>query len=483
MRLANAAVFSTFTLTSAYAQNTGGVQQPSQPAAPEVRQGTPGGESNAAEPYGGPLLQRSVLLGDPLGLRSRMAAHGVTYGLNEAAEVIGNATGGTRRGAVFEGLLSMSVGLNTEKAGLWPGGIFNVSAYQVHGRGLSLNNLANNGNTVSGIEALRGTLLFEAWFEQYTPGQSLSVRIGQFAADQEFMISQYGGLFINHTFGWATLPSADLPSAGPSFPLAGLGVRARYAPREDTTVLLALFNGDPAGPGTGFPQARDPSGTNFRLHDGLFAIAEVQYARHGGDGATGLPGTFKLGGWYNAQPFQDQRFNSLGTSLADPGNNPGTTAGRSLRGNWGVYGVVDQLLWREAGTKDQGIGAFLRVMGAPGDRNLVDFYADAGLTWKGAIPGRDSDTAGIGFGLARNSTSVSKLDSDVRVLTASASYPIRRHESVLEVTYQAQIAPWWQVQPTAQYVFNLNGAVLNPLNPAKRLSDAAVFGLRTSVTF
>lgn len=482
IRSAFAAILSTPTLSAAYAQGTGGPTQPSQPAAPEVRQGTAGGQSNKAGPYSGLLMSRSVLLGDPLGIQTRTAARGISFGLAESAEVIGNLTGGTRRGAVFEGLLAMSVGLDTEKAGLWPDGIFNASAYQIHGRGLSLNNLANNGNTVSGLEALRGTLLFELWFEQYTPDKKLSVRIGQFAVDQEFLISQYGGLFINHTFGWPTLPSTNLPASGPSFPLAALGIRARYAPTSATSILLGLFNGDAAGPGSGIPQTRDTSGTDFRLHDGLFAIGEVQYVHNGDGGAVGLPGTFKLGGWYNSLSFADQRFNSLGASLADPGNNPGQSSGHTRKGNWSVYGVADQLVGRKAGTKDQGIGVFARLMGSPGDRNLVNFYADVGLTWKGAIAGRDSDTAGIAFGLARTSDSASALDSDVRNFTGG-TYPIRRHESVLELTYQAQIAPWWQVQPTAQYVFNINGGVNNPLVPGRRLNDAAVLGLRTNITF
>ncbi len=470
-------------LSAAYAQGTGGPTQPSQPAAPESRQGTPGGETNQTEPYAGPLWERGVLLGDPTGGRTRLAAHGLSFGLNEQAEVISNATGGTRRGAVFEGLLAMSVGLDTEKAGLWPGGIFNASAYQIHGRGLSLNNLGNNGNTVSGIEALRGTMLFELWFEQYTADKSLSVRVGQFGVDQEFMISQYGGLFINHTFGWPTLPSADLPSGGSAFPVAALGARARYAPRSDTSILLAVLNGDPAGPGNGIPQLRDSSGTAFRLNDGVFVIGEVQYALNGGDAATGLPGTYKLGAWYDSQPFPDQRTNSLGASLADASNGLGAaTTGRIRRNNWSVYATADQLIYREPGTKDQGIGLFTRMMGAPGDRNLVNFYVDAGVTWKGALPGRDSDTAGIGFALSRTSDTASQLDKDARFLS-NGTYPIRRHESVLELTYQAQLAPWWQVQPTAQYVFNINGGVPNPLNPRKRLGDAAVFGLRTGVTF
>ncbi len=468
----------------AQAQGAAGPGSSNQPAAPEARQAVPGGQSDQKETYGGPLWQRGNLLGDPGRIRSSLAARGVAFGLLEQAEVLGNVTGGVRRGAAFEGLLTMGVGLDTEKAGLWPGGTFNATAYQIHGRGLSLNNLANNGNTVSSLEALRGTLLFELWYEQALFDKKLSIRLGQLAADQEFMVSQYGGLFINHTFGWSTLPSADLPSGGPAYPLATPGVRIRYAPRDDLAVLLGLFNGDPAGPGTGSPQARDASGTAFRLRDGAFVIGEAQYSVNGGEGAAGLPGTYKLGAWYNSQPFQDQRRNSFGVSLADPANQPGTATalGRSRRGNWSIYAVADQLVWREAGTKDQGIGVFARLMGAPGDRNLVNFYADAGLTWKGLVPGRDSDTAGLGFGIARTSDTTSQLDSDVRVATGT-NYPIRRHETVLELTYQTQLAPWWQVQPTFQYVFNLNGGVPNPSQPGKRLGDAAVLGLRTGVTF
>ena len=456
--------------------------QPNQPAAPEARQAVPGGQTDQTEPFAGPLWQRGNLLGDPAGLRSALAARGITLGLQEQAEVLGNPSGGVHRGAVFEGLLTMGFGFDTEKAGLWPGGTFNASAYQVHGRGLSLNNLDNNGNTVSSLEALRGTLLFELWYEQAFD-KTFSIRVGQLAADQEFMVSQYGGLFINHTFGWSTLPSADLPSGGPSYPLATPGVRVRMAPRDDTAVLLGVFNGDPAGPGAGFPQTRNPSGTAFRLGDGVFVIGEVQYALNQGEGAAGLPGTYKLGAWYNSQPFQDQRHNALGVSLADPLNEPGSpnALGRTRRNNWSVYAVMDQLVWREAGTRDQGVGVFARVMGVPSDRNLVNLYADFGATWKGAIPGRNSDTLGIGVGIARISDTASQRDSELRALTGTT--PVRRHETVLELTYQAQLAPWWQVQPTMQYVFNPNGGVPNPARPDRRLGDALVLGLRTGVTF
>ncbi len=453
-----------------------------EPAAPESRQATPGGESGVkpGEETAKGVWDRSNLFGDLGGVRSGLADRGITFGLTESSEVFGNATGGVRQGVIYEGLTQFGVGVDTEKAFGWKGGTFNATGYQIHGRGLSLNNLGNNLNTVSGLEALRGTLLFELWYEQVLFDKRLAVRVGQLAADQEFMISQYAGLFLNHTFGWSSLPSSDLPSSGPSFPLATPGVRVKYVPADNITLLGAVFNGDPAGPGRGFPQDRDPSGTAFRLRDGVFAIAEVQYGTNQEEGATGLPGTYKFGAYYSTQNFADQRRNGAGVSLADPA---GTAAlGRNRRGSYSLYAVADQLVWRKEGTKDGGVGVFARVMGAPGDRNLVNFYADAGMTYKGLIGGRDSDTAGLGVAYTRISDTVSKLDSDTARFTGGA-YPIRRNETVLEVTYQAQIAPWWQIQPSAQYLFNLNGGVPNPQNPAKRLGDAAVFGLRTTVTF
>ena len=306
--------------------------------------------------------ERSNLLGN-LEVRTALAERGLTLTLIENSEVFGNATGGVRRGVVYEGLTQMGAAIDMQKAFRIPGGTFNVSAYQIHGRGLSLNALNNNLNTVSSIEALRGTLLFELWYEQQLFDKKLAIRVGQMAADQEFMVSQYATLFINHTFGWSTFPSANLPSGGNAFPLGTPGVRLKVVPRDDTTLLLAVFNGDPAGPGRGFPQTRDASGTAFRLSDGVFAIAEIQHQINGGENATGLPGTYKAGVWYNSQNFADQRRNATGASLADPAGT--ASIGRNRRGNYSLYAQGDQLVFRKPGTKDQGIGVLPPRDGRP----------------------------------------------------------------------------------------------------------------------
>ena len=53
------------------------------------------------------------------------------------------------------------------------------------------------------------------------------------------------------------------------------------------------------------------------------------------------------------------------------------------------------------------------------------------------------------------------------------------HRGHLSVT----VAPWWQVQPDFQYVFNPGGGILNPNQPTQRIGNEAIFGLRNTITF
>jgi porin len=124
---------------------------------------------------------------------------------------------------------------------------------------------------------------------------------------------------------------------------------------------------------------------------------------------------------------------------------------------------------------------FARAMGAPGDRNLVNFYADAGLAYKGPF-GRADDETGIAFGYARVSDAARGLDTDIALFTGQFQ-PVRSGEAVLELTYRIQLTGWWQLQPDFQYIFNPAGGVANPTAGGRRIGDAAVLGLRTAVTF
>ncbi|NIX77009.1 carbohydrate porin [Microvirga sp. c23x22] len=417
-------------------------------------------------------------LGNLWGARTALEKAGVTSSFIYIGEVLGNSTGGMRQGTIYEGALQGILDADLDKLVGWHGASFHASAYQIHGHGLS-RFYVGNLMSVSGIEALPSTRLYELWLEQKL-GDKVALRVGQLGADTEFVISQYATLFLNTTFGFPSIMANDLPSGGPTYPLATPGVRLKLTPSDNVTILAGLFDGNPAGPGPNDPQRRNHTGLAFRTSDPPFVIGEVQYAYNQDKDAKGLPGTFKFGGWHHFGRFADQRFDIIGLPLADP-----RSSGRpnQLLGDSGVYVLIDQMLYRKEGTTDQGIGVFARASASPNDRNLVSFYIDGGLTWKGMIPGRENDTFGISFAYSRISDAARGFDRDVEFFT-SIGRPIRSSEAVVEVTYQAEIVPGWTIQPDFQYVFRPGGNITNPRDPAAgRIKDAAVFGLRTTIRY
>jgi len=124
---------------------------------------------------------------------------------------------------------------------------------------------------------------------------------------------------------------------------------------------------------------------------------------------------------------------------------------------------------------------FARVLGAPGDRNLVNFSANLGVVMKDPLPGRDNDTVGLALTYIKVSNSVENLDLQNR-LFSGGPYGVRTQETTLEATYQFQVNPWWQIQADAQYTFNA-GAGQNPVDPTQALRNTLVVGVRTNITF
>ena len=432
------------------------------------------------------LWNRDQLFGDMGGLRPWLGQYGVTFALTETSELLGNLRGGLARGVAYDGLTTATLQLDTEKAFGLPGGQFNVSALQIHGRNLSTDKLGTL-NTASGIEADASTRLWELWYQQSFLNKRVDVKIGQQSIDQEFISSTYSALFINTMFGWPALPSYDMPSGGPAYPLSALGVRVRGQITPSLTALAGVFDGDPLG-----NNPNNRSGTNFNLHNGTLFIGELQYAINqpadsdaaaapgAAPGATrgSLPGTYKIGLWYNNGPFADPRYDNNGVSLASPASS-GVAANH--RGDYSFYAVADQTIWRPNPGEARSLGIFARVMGAPGDRNLVSLAANLGVVLKAPFAGRDNDSAGLALTYIKIGSHTRGIDQD-NLAFSGGPYGVRTSETALEATYQYQIAPWWMLQADAQYTFNA-GAGQNPNDPTKPLRNTFVVGVRTNIAF
>ena len=103
------------------------------------------------------------------------------------------------------------------------------------------------------------------------------------------------------------------------------------------------------------------------------------------------------------------------------------------------------MFWRGG---DSSASIFVRAGAVNSDRNLVSWYIDGGVGLKGFIPGRAADTLTVGVAHAKISRDAIAADNFIR----GAGWPQRSGETVLELSYIAQIAPWWSLQPDFQYI-------------------------------
>ncbi len=408
--------------------------------------------------------------GDPSGLRGALAERGVAVEFHYAGDVNSNSSGGIKQSTHYSGLAELVGDVDLETAAGLAGLSFHVSSYQIHGTSITAENISGIA-AVSNLEAFPSTRLFEMWLEQSLLDDKLSIRFGQVAVDAEFFASEVGGNFFNSTFGWTTISSDNLPIGGPIYPMATPGARVAFDPNENLKLMAGIWNGDPVGP---CPDELDPgqcntNGLDFRIKDPPLMFVEAGYS-YNQDGS--LPGTIKLGGWRHFGDVADQRFDTTGGPIAVTGGDP-----LQHRGNHGLYAVVDQMIYNISGDGARNVTVFGRIAASPSDRNQIDFYADGGIAITGMFESRPGDVFGVALAYSGLSSAAADFDRD------SGLSVIRDHETVLEISYAAEVLPGLTVQPDFQYYWNPGGNVEDPNRPGEAVRDAAIFGMRTVVNY
>ena len=278
------------------------------------------------------------------------------------------------------------------------------------------------------------------------------MRAGMLAADAEFFSSSYSSLFLSGTFGAFTLVANNLPNA-PVYPMAVPGVRIAIQPTSKFYFQAGIYDGNAQS------QQQNNHGVNFPLSttDGALIFSEIGFLLGQSPGDRGLKGTYKVGSFVHTGKFDT--WNSQAQAAL------GTGSLKSGGIDYGIYGVVDQEIIQSGG---RSLDMFVRGGGAPADINFVNWYIDGGFNFRGFIPGRTDDVAGI----AVAHSSISQEFSNAQVLQGNQSYS---SETVLEATYNFSIAPWWTLQPDFQYIWTPSAQ-----NGSK---NAAVLGIRSTITF
>jgi porin len=378
--------------------------------------------------------------------RSSLYDKGITVELTHKSDMLANTSGGIRRGSVW--LANSEIAVNTDmgKFAGWDATTIFVQYHVQHGN-KSINNYAGSFAGVDNIEtSTNAGQFYQAWLQKNSADDRLSALAGLYAVDSEFYVTDTSGLFLQPPYGMSAEMAQTGQNGPPVFPMGALAVRLKYA-SSGYYVQGALTDGVPGN-------LNNPQGTHIRLDqgDGTLAVLELGY------------NTSEEGKSFNKTALGLWRYSARADDLIDVDalNNP------IRRADQGFYFLAERTLRAEQNDPAQGLSGFVRFGTVNKNVYQAEWSGSLGLHYQGLFDGRDDDTAGI-------AVTTSHASSKYRVVQLALGNDTDSSETVVEITYRAQLKPWLSVQPMVQ-------RITNP-NMDTTLRDAWVAGMRLEAAF
>lgn len=364
------------------------------------------------------------------GWADRLEQRGFATSMSLTGLWIGDVSGGVKTGGVYNSLGVFEADADLAKLVNLSGGTLHGSVYWIRGRSASYE-FVGDALVVSNLDGFDSIRLYELWAEQRFADQ-FAVRIGNQSVDAELAGTEYGAALTNGGFGWPASIAANVVNGGPIYYAPAFGARLAWQPSESWNAVAGVYDGDSFDHPNGDPLPNQ-HGVHWSLGhgQGAFAIAEVAHRWQIAEGAPGLAGNMKVGFWRHTAQFEDNRLDSNGAPVAQSGLDPALHAG-----NQGWYAAIEQRLWREGASAEQGLGGWLRAGGAPADRSAFEWVSDAGLHWTGLFPRRDADVLAIGAVHAQVSRHAAQAARDEAALLGQPTV-VPDFERVFEIAYTA----------------------------------------------
>jgi len=411
----------------------------------------PGTRSLADTPFQ-LVLPQGHLFGDWAGTRTWLEERGITPTVTFVMDALGNPTGGMRQGFRQASNLNVDLRFDLQKLLGLTGGSFEISFSERFGSSLSREDIGNVF-TVQQVFGGQTYRLVDAAYQQQLLEDRVELRVGRIAAGDDFLVSPYNYVFVQNAFDGNPVGIFFNAPGMTAYPNATWGGRVKVKPTERMYVMGGLYNGDAS------IRANEHHGADWSMDGPLFAIAEAGYQINGLPGDSGLLGNYKAGVWYDDHQYTD--FTTVARGRAP----------RDSRGNWGFYGLFDQVLVRFGGSgSNRGFGVTGSVLVSP-DQSVsqLPVFATAGMVVRGMFPSRPTDVGG--FGVAYGRFSDDQQDSQRR-----AAVGVQRYEMALELTYRFRFrgeAVFFQ--PDLQYIIRPGGT--------GRIADAFVAGFQAGINF
>jgi porin len=392
---------------------------------------------------------RQYLFGDWGGKRTAWEEKGIKFDFFYITDLQANPSGGLQQTQAGWERLRGTIDINFDRLIQWQGLSFHATGLWQSGAnlGAKIGALANPSDLVSA----HTTRLDSFWLQQLFLNNQLRIRAGQLAGLDFYGNQEYGGSWLIEPLGYAfgNLFSSIYESFNP----AGTpGAEVRFAPKRNFYVKTAVMAGNRD------PYKEDPTGFHFQIRDTPNFLFEAGYLVNQPDGRDGksahstakpYPGEYKFGGIYNGGKFTDP-------------------AGRKSSGNYLIYGMASQALFRSEAGSNRGLDATLGFDWSPGDVSRENKQITAGVRFNAPFGHRAKDRIAAGF-------VYSKISDPFGNSGGLLGGPLLGSEKAFELNYSLQVTPYFLLQPTFQYYVNVGA------NP--NLANAPVLGFRTKVTF
>ena len=387
---------------------------------------------------------QSHLLGDWGGLRSELQERGVTFDLQYVGDHLWNIESEKKLRLASWNRFRGTVDLNLDTLTHWHETTFHATAVWQTGDNLGqyLGLLADP----SGMASANTFRLDSWWIEKRFWDGRVEMRAGQFAAQDFYGAQHYAASFIFEPIGYAlgnlgtTYESYDPPST----PAAEL----RVAPLKYLYVKSMVFAADR------IPYAHNLTGLVPQFKGAASSASEIGFspgqkasdvhAFDNVDSRRGYSGLYQFGTVYNPGKFSGQ----------------GLSVPRS--GDYLLYWMANQAVWRVERTQSKGLDATASYDWSPADVNQNDREFTAGLRYNEPFPFTFHNTVSLGY--VQN-----HLSPNFRIASA---LPFKDERGV-ELNTLLHVTPSLMAQPVLQYFANAGGGG----------SRAVVLGLRTKIDF
>jgi porin len=356
---------------------------------------------------------RDTMTGDWGGARTDLEDLGFDLFANTQMSFLAGYAESAPDDTAYASLTSFGLGLDLDRLLGLGGASLVVSATHATGAELSLDFL--EGITPSAVAARPGTRLWNLHLEQGLADGAADVRVGWISVLDEFAASPLYGTYLSTAFNAnpGSMPLNDLNFS--AAPTGQWGLRVRVEPTKESYVMAGFYNGDPISFVAATPGDMDFS---FNPGDGLLSIVEAGYRIDQDGGASSLPGNLKVGAYIDNSELP------VASDLT-----------RTSRGQWGLYVLLDRMVYREEGTEDQGLTPWAAFAFAKDDATvLYPYFFSAGAVYQGLFEGRDDDSTSIGLAWGKFDGSITDADREITI----------------ELAHTFQITPWFTLQPDAQ---------------------------------